>query len=75
MGTYAAKSKNGFSVSGGKAKLLKVYVTNNFVILEGEHFSKTTDVYYKEAGGLADDDGNTIKDFSKTDNLETDLSK
>lgn len=74
-GTYAEKSKNGFSVSGGKAKLLKVYVTDNFVILEGEHFSKTTDVYYKEAGGLADEDGNTIKDFSKTDNLETALDK
>jgi len=74
-GTYAEKSKNGFSVSGGKAKLLKVYLEGNFVILEGEHFSKTTDVYYKEAGGLADADGNTIKDFSKTDNLETDLSK
>jgi len=73
--TYAEKSKNGFSVSGGKAKLLKVYVTDNFVILEGENFSKTTDVYYKEAGGLADADGNTIKDFSKTDNLETDLDK
>lgn len=75
IGTYAEKSKNGFSVSGGKAKLLKVYLEGNFVILEGEHFSKTTDVYYKEAGGLADADGNTIKDFSKTDNLETDLSK
>lgn len=71
--TYANGGKNGFTVSGGKAKLLNVYLEGNFIILRGENFSKSTDVSYNEAAGLTDDlekDANAIKSFSKTDNLE-----
>jgi len=70
--TVSEKGNNGFTVTGGKAKLKAVYVQGQYVILEGENFSVNTDVRYDEAAGLTDkaDEPNAVKSFNKTDKLE-----
>jgi hypothetical protein len=68
------KSKNGFSVSGGKAKLDEATVTVDDgvakIILKGENFKETTDVSYNDVFGLEDEKGNALKSFTRTDKLK-----
>lgn len=69
-GRTVAEGKNGFSVSGGNAELTKAEVAGNVVTLTGKNFRDTTDVSYNDVFGLADEDGNAMKSFSKTDKLD-----
>lgn len=68
--TYAPSSKNGFSLSGGSAKLVSVDHDHNYIYLYGENIKKTTDVSYNSVFGLADKAGNTVKSFTWTDTLK-----
>jgi len=68
--TYAPNSKNGFSVSGGSAKLESVELDGNYIYLYGENLKRTTDVSYNSVFGLADSEGNTVKSFTWTDTLK-----
>lgn len=65
----AAESNNGFSVSGGSAKLTKAVVDGDEITLIGENFRDTTDVSYNSLFGLSDKEGNTLKSFTWTDRL------
>ena len=66
----AAESNNGFSVSGGSAKLTKAVVDGDEITLIGENFRDTTDVSYNSLFGLSDKEGNTLKSFTWTDRLD-----
>lgn len=68
--TVVTEGKNGFSVSGGNAELTKAEVDGNVVTLTGKNFRNTTDVSYNDVFGLADEHGNAMKSFSKTDKLD-----
>jgi hypothetical protein len=74
-----AVGKNGFSVSGGKAKLTSAalkeensVIDASVIVLTGENFRTSTDVSYNDVVGLADEGGNALKSFSKTDKLDED---
>lgn len=69
----AASGKNGFSVSGGKAKLTSAALKEgdaSVIVLTGENFKDTTDVSYNDVFGLADEHGNALKSFTRTDKLK-----
>ncbi|SHI74550.1 Ig-like domain-containing protein [Thermoclostridium caenicola] len=68
--TYAPNSKNGFSVSGGSAKLESVELDGKYIYLYGENLKRTTDVSYNSVFGLADRERNTVKSFTWTDTLK-----
>ena len=77
--TVAEEGKNGFSVSGGKAKLTSAalkeensVIDASVIVLTGENFRTSTDVSYNDVVGLADEGGNALKSFSKTDKLDED---
>ena len=69
--TVVTEGKNGFSVSGGNAELTNAEVNGNVVTLTCKNFRNTTDVSYNDVFGLADEHGNALKSFTKTDKLET----
>jgi len=67
---YVPNNRNGFSVSGGSAKLESVELDGKYIYLYGENLKRTTDVSYNSVFGLADSEGNTVKSFTWTDTLE-----
>jgi hypothetical protein len=42
------------------------------IVLTGENFRTSTDVSYNDVVDLADEGGNALKSFSKTDKLDED---
>jgi hypothetical protein len=78
--TFAATSKNGFSVAGGTLSTAELNLSNpTQVILKSTGttvFTVNTNVYYNSVAGLKDmftisnTKGNSIADFSEVDKLE-----
>lgn len=67
-GTAADNSRNGFSVNGGE--LERAEVNGTTITLIGTNFKETTDVSYNSIFGLADDEGNLLASFTRTDKLD-----
>lgn len=70
---YLSRSgSNGFKVSGGKLNKATIHDTkDNIVVITGEDFTVSTDVYYSDSNDIADNKGNLVKSFDHTEKLLT----